>query len=305
MLTEQLQKVTRELKRIDNAEQTLKELEEREKKTKQEEEQLQKQIVTQDKKDKELAEREAAIVDIEDAIKKKVEESRADEQEVYQKLLRDAETYKQEQNALLEHRKATYEEEKRMCRETLEKTLKAEYKAFKCGLEGYVVMMTVVLLVVLIFSLLSHPTFINDTIDFLQGIPKVLTKSSDFICGLIPFKHVVLQKSIAVAIVFATIVLGGVLYVGVRENMGIWYWSVLSLLIVIVVFMGDEVKTILNGANLFGVWLGIVVGIAVIWNLFIKVREMKNGITQDRDKNLIFFVGVTVYGMFSFNMFLL
>ncbi len=232
-----------------------------------------------------------------------MEDCRADEQAEYQKLLRAAEIYKQEQNALLEHRKANYEEEKRMCREKLERELKAEYKAFRCGLEGYVMILTVVLLVVLVFSLLSHPTFINDTIDFLQGIPKALTRSSDFICGLIPFKHIVLQKSIAVAIVFATIVLSGVLYVGVRENMGIWYWSVLSLLIVIVVFMGDEVKEILNGANLFGVWLGIVVGIAVIWNLFIKVREMKDGITQDRDKNLIFFVGVTVYGVVLFNMF--
>lgn len=299
LLTEQLERATKELKSIDNAEQMLKELEERKKKTEQDEERLKEQKVAQDKRDRELNEREVAVADVEEAIKKEIEKRRFEEVSAHQKLVNDAELYKQEQKKLLECRRADYEEEKKICREKMERTLKAEYRAFKCGLEGYVVALTLVLLVLIGFSVISHPIFLNDLVDFCGALPNVVTMGVEKLLSIIPIENIVIQRAI---ISFIALVLIIFLCAGIKENIGAWYWSVMALLLALVVFMGEEVKGILNGVNLFVVWIGTVVGTALIWNLIVKIREMRDGVTQDRDKNIIFFVGVTVYGVVLLNM---
>ena len=303
LLTEQLERATKELKSIDNAEQTLKELEERKKQTEQDEERLKEQKVAQDKRERELNEREVAIADIEEAIKKEIQKRRIEEVSVHQKLVNDAELYKQEQKKLLERRRADYEEEKKRCREKVERTLKVEYKAFKYGLEGYIVALTLVLLVLTGFSVISHPIFLNDLVDFCVSLPDVATMGAEKILSIIPIKNIVVQRGIIAIISFIALVLIIFLCVGIKENMGAWYWSVMALLLALVVFMGEEIKGILNGVNLFGAWIGTVVLTALTWNFIVKIREMRDGVTQDRDKNIIFFVGVTLYGALLTSMF--
>lgn len=259
--------------------------------------------MAQDRRDRELDEREVAVVDIEEVIKKEIEKRRFEEVSVHQKLVSEAELYKQEQKKLLERRRADYEEEKKKCREKVERTVKTEYKAFKYGLEGYVIVLTLVLLVLIAFSVISHPIFLNDLIDFFKDLPSVATKGTDKILMLIPSENIVIQKGIIAIIFFIALVLIIFFCAGIKENMGAWYWSVMALLLALVVFMGEEVKGILNGVNLFGAWLGILVGTALIWNLIVKIHEMRDGVTQDRDKNIIFFVGVTLYGAVLMTIF--
>ena len=68
-------------------------------------------------------------------------------------------------------------------------------------------------------------------------------------------------------------------------------------------FWDEKVKSVLSGFNLFGAWIGVLVGMALIWNLIVKVREMRDGVTQDRAKNIVFFVGVTLYGALLTRLF--
>ena len=221
----------------------------------------------------------------------------------HQKLVNDAELYKQEQKRLLERRRADYEEEKKICRKKVERTLKAEFRALKCGLEGYVVALTLVLLVLIGFSVISHPIFLNDLVDFCGSLPNVVTMGVEKLLRIVPIENIVIQRGIIVIISFIALVLIIFLCAGIKENMGTWYWSVMALLLALVVFMGEEVKGILNGANLFGAWIGTVVLTALIWNFIVKICEMRDGVMQDRNRNFILVLGFTLYGVVLVSMF--
>lgn len=241
-------------------------------------------------------------MDVEEAIKKEIEKRRFEEMSAYQKLVSEAELYKQEQKKLLDCRRADYEEEKKMCREKMERTLKAEYRAFKYGLEGYVVALTLALFTLIVFSVISHPIFLNDLVDFFKDLPNVATTGANKILSIIPIENVVIQRGVIAIISFIALVIIVFLCAGIKENMGAWYWSVMALLFAVVVFWDEKVKNVLSGFNLFGAWIGGLVGTALIWNLIVKVREIREGVIQDRDKNIVFFVGVIVYGVVLLNM---
>ena len=124
------------------------------------------------------------------------------------------------------------------------------------------------------------------------------------ISDLIPFESDVIQWIVLIMVIVLIIVLVCMLYTGARENVSALYMSFMAFLLALMVFFGEEIKPIIKGFNLFGTWLVTFGGSITAWIVFVKIREMKDGVIQDWEKNVILFVGLILFGAFVFSMVL-
>lgn len=306
---ELLNELEQELKQVSNAEQILKEINEKQKQNEARAEELEQRESQNTKREEELSvkdnsllQREKAVSDFEEAIKKEVGKRREREEQEHKEVMNQAEAYRQEQQALLEKQRADISKATAEHKEKVERGIKVRYRAFESGLVGYMVFITVALFGLSVFSIVRQEVFCNDFLNFFKGVPSATMAGVQKIATFIPIESSVVQWGVLAIVIAVTLVVAVLLYTGARENTNVWYLSFMAVLLAVVVFFGAEVKPLINGFNLFGAWLIAFVGSLTAWLVFVKVQEMRNGVIQDSTKNIIFFVGLILFAVFVFGM---
>lgn len=255
-------------------------------------------------KDKELSEREMTVTDIEKAVREESCRRRAKEQEEHEKLMHEAEQYKEEQRSLAERQRAEISKETEEHKKSIERIEKSKFRAFKVALTGYLIFLTVFLFGLSVFSIIRQKVFCTDFVNFFKSVPSQVMAGVKKIANLIPIESNVVQWVVLAVVVLIALVVLYMLYIGASENVGMWYLSFMAFLLALVVFFGEEIKPLINDFNLFGAWLITFMGSVTAWTVFVKVREMRNGVIQDREKNIILFIGLTLLALFILNIVL-
>lgn len=255
-------------------------------------------------KDRELSRRERAVSDFEKAIKEETDRRRAEEQTAHRNLMQEAEQYKEEQRNLVKTQKAEISKKTEEYKKSIEKLKNAEYGAFKTATTGYIIFLTVFLFGLSVFSIIRQKVFCTDFVNFFRSVPRQVMAGAKKISDLIPFESDVIQWIVLIMVIVLIIVLVCMLYTGARENVSALYMSFMAFLLALMVFFGEEIKPIIKGFNLFGTWLVTFGGSITAWIVFVKIREMKDGVIQDWEKNVILFVGLILFGAFVFSMVL-
>lgn len=292
------EELTKQLTEVNNSKQILKEIkekqeqnEDREKKLNERESRLKSESEEQATKDKSLFEREKRVKDTEEAVKKESERQRAEEQEEHRKKLAD-----------LEQERAEISKEKDKARESIARQVTSRYIAFKYGLIGYITVLTVALFSLSVLSISQQKTFNNDFFNFFTGVPSLTIAGADKIRVFIPIQGVAVRYVVLAILFVIVLAVLYLLFLGAKENTGMIYLSSMALLLAVFVFLGEKIKPMIQGFNLFGAWLSVFIGTLTVWNIFVKVREMRNGVIQDSTKNIIFFIGITLLAIFLFVM---
>lgn len=308
-LIEQLENLKKSLTAIDNAPKILSELNRQKKQNEETAAELEQRKSQLTKKenllsmtDKELSERERAVSDTEQAVKRKAAADRSAEIAEHEKVMQEAEKYRSEQEALLKAQGADLSKVEQEHRERVEKSLKKQYTAFKTALQGYVAIITIALFGVSVFSIISQKTFCIDFLNFFKGVPGAIMAGVTKIADLIPIESGIVAGVVLVALVALALTLAYLLYAGASEVVGVWYFSIMGVLLAGVVFFSAEIKPLIKGFNLFGAWLIAFVGSLTAIEVFYRIRDMRRGVIQDRTKNISMFVGLAAFGILLFVM---